>query len=228
MLRNKAGIPFSKLKEILAPMTWRERMEYLWEYYKIVFFVLIAVLLVINSIIGIKRMPDVVFNGTAANVVVPDGGESYLTEEWLQEIGGNPEKETVTFNLVMFPSRDELITEEELAYAQKVTSLAAAQMLDYVLLDMNALEYYLGDRIFCSLENVLTQEQLKQFENKLVYLEEGDGTTYPVAVDISDTSFGQACATVDGMVFIGFPGNTERAELSDDFLDYLLKWETKE
>lgn len=228
MLRNKAGIPLSKLKEILAPMTWRERLEYLWEYYKLAFFAFIGVLLVVNSIIAIQNAPDTVFNGMAANVVVPDGGESYLTDEWLQVIGGNPEKEVVGFNLTMFPRREEIITEEELTSAQNVTALAAAQMLDYVLMDMNALEYYLGDRIFCSLENVLTQEQLKQFENRFVYLEEVNGTTYPVAINISDTSFGQDCATIDGMVFIGFPGNTERTELSDDFFDYLLEWETKE
>jgi len=228
MLRNKAGIPLSELKEILAPMTWRERLEYFWEYYKIVFYVLIAIVLIINSIIGIKRMPNIVFNGIAANVVVPDGAESYLMEDWLQEIGGDPEKERVSFNLITFPSREELITEDELAYAQQAASLVSAQMLDYVLMDKNALEYYLGDRIFASLENVLTQEQLKQFENKLVYLEEGDGTIYPVAIDISDTSFGQACASIDGMVFIGFPGNTTLADLTDEFFDYILKWEIEE
>ena len=54
----------------------------------------------------------------------------------------------------------------------------------------------------------------------LVQNEEG----IAMAVDITDTAFVRSCVTGKGKVYIAFPGNTARAELTDDFFDRLLAW----
>lgn len=225
MKREGKAANLAALKEILAPMTKKERLEYLWEYYKAVPIVAVVVIAFLASMISSWLKPEIVFEGIGVNVDMIEDDDSYITEDWLQVMGGNAKKETARYSSLYIGSFEADTVETELAVAaQKVMLMAIAESLDYVLMDRSAVDFYIEKGIFSPLEKVLSQEQLEQFQDKMIYVELEDNTKIPVALDISETSFAKQCSVVGKELFIAFPGNTERAELSDDFFDYLLAW----
>lgn len=229
MKRDGRATSLAKLKEILAPMTRKERWEYLWEYYKAVPIGIVLFIAVFGSAFMNLFAPTVVFEGAVVNVELPENGAAYITDQWLQVLDGDGKKEVVKYNPIYFKDiLDEDITAEEIQQSQnaamQVTFMVTAQSLDYVLMDETAMRYYINQGVFSSLDKTLSQEQLQQLEELLIYAENEDGSRYPIAVRLSETDFGKACSSIEDKVFIGFPANTERAELGDDFLMYLMDW----
>jgi len=92
-------------------------------------------------------------------------------------------------------------------------------------MDEISYNYYKKAAIFSSPEEMLSQEQIDQFSDKIVYYtDEEDGATYPVAINITDTAFAQDCLKTNGNVYIAFCGNTGRTERNSEFFTYLLNW----
>lgn len=216
------------LKEILAPMTWKERLEYLWEYYKLVAIFAVVVIAFVISIISTCLQPDVIYEGVGVNLDLPNYDTTYVVEDWLTVMGVDPKKETAKYSSIFVGDLDEEIVDTELAVgAQKVMLMVIAESLDYVLMDDQAVEFYLEKEIFGSLETMLSQEQLEQYAEKMIYAKV-ENQEIPVVLDISDTALAKACGVYGKGLYIAFPGNTGRTEWNDDFLEHLLKWEAAE
>ena len=243
----------AELKETLAPMSWEDRLDHLWEYYKLALVPVVLVVAIIATVIAKANEPEVLFEGVVANVALSEETDALITDEWMQVLGGDPKNEVVRYSEAYFGDMANPKNSDEIQYAQKPMLLAAAQEIEYIIMDKNALTYYLYQEMFVPLEDVLTQEQMQMLEKNgwLFYLEEkvqedaleeifgedvedenGNGNEevglkYPIAVDLSETEFGKNCR-VDGKVYIAFTGNTENAALSDDFLAHLLNWKPTE
>jgi len=228
MKLNGTPESMAELKEILNPMTGKERIAYLWEYYKIVPIIIVSVIVFVVLIFAPGPERKSVFEGTCINIILPEQGEAYLTEEWLQVMGGNAETEQAPCINLYIGDLTTNTDVDAVTLAQKPVLMTAARELDYALMDESSMQVYLLQGLFCSLETILSQEQLQQFGEDLIYCEDEDGARFPVAVDLSDTAFGKACLSADGKVFIAFTGCTDRVELSDDFLTHILNWEPKE
>lgn len=211
------------LKNTLAPMTWKERIGYLWEYYKHVLFLTVIAIALVVSIISIAVSPDPCFEGVCANVQFSEEGITHMTAQWLDVMGGNPKKEVANFSTFLF---QDVGTSDLPGYtlSMRITPMVFSQALDYMLMDQQALDYYLTQSVFQDLHISLTDEQISQMEDHLVYFEKEDGTKFPIALDISEIAFVKAHATTPDKVYIAFPGNTKRVDLCDDFLDHLLNW----
>ncbi len=226
---SRIDTEINQIKKTLAPLSNKERVEYLWDYYKVVAICFVGFVVAIITVIHLSNAPDLVFDGVFANVALQEGEDAYITSEWLEVMGGNPKKEKVNYSTITFGNFSQGYNNQELVQAQKTAAMIMAEMLDYVLMDDIALQYYTSDpntQLFTSLEDLLPQEQLQQWEEKLFYFEEQGGAKYPIAVDITETDFGKSCITTDH-VYIAFPGNTGRAEWCDEFFEYLLNWKPK-
>lgn len=230
MAINEKHGGWKKLKQVLPTLSWPERFEYLWEYYKwvlIVAFFVISILCVTVSTIKNASMENL-FGGTLVNIHLTDEGEAYLSTGWLEVLEGNPRKQEVTLMSTYFEDPT-LSTTDEYAYAAAMSPiiLIGVNDLDYMLLDQASANYYLNKGIYPPLDTVLTEEQLAAFADKIVCGKDVDGNEgVPLAIDISDIPFIQDCLEVEGPVYITFPGNTPRLELSAEFFDYLLAWGT--
>lgn len=211
------------LKNTLSPMTWKERIGYLWEYYKHVFFLTAIAIILVVSLISIAVAPDPCFEGVCANIQLSEEGTAHMTSQWLDVMGGNPKKDVANLSFFLFQD----VGASQLpgyTLSMRIVPMVYAQALDYMLLDQQALDYYLTQSVFQDLHISLTDEQISQMEDCLFYYEKEDGTKFPIALDISETAFVKAHATTPDKVYIAFPGNTKNVELCDDFLDHLLNW----
>lgn len=224
MKQNKLTQYLKKLKGILAPMSWSDRLEYLWTYYKEVLAGLLACILVIYLVINALTARDPAFMGISVNVTLTDEAQQYVTTGWHEKLQAD-KRDEAQFYTGAFGDFSQTGDQKEMTEALRITAMVAAQELDVVLMDEHAMRYFFAQGMFTDLRELLTPEQLAQLEGRIYYLEE-EGIRYPMTIDITDTAFVQKGVNMPPeKVFIGFPGNTDRAALSDEFFDYLLNYQ---
>ena len=219
---------FEKFKQTMATLSWPERIDYLWTYYKWVIGVVILAVVVISIIVSCiyHARLDTLFGGTCVNVEFTDEGDAYLSDDWFALLGGREGKEEVNYFSTILQDPDRTTnTETNAAAAMSVIVLIGTQDLDYIIMDQIGMDYFGEREIFPSLEQVLSEQMLARMEDLLIYNTDEAGNTYPIAIDISEAAFIRNCAKNDGPVYIAFPGNTDRLALSEEFLEYILDWE---
>jgi hypothetical protein len=189
MLRN--------LREKMKPMTLPQKIGYLWFVFKDYALVASAVVILLGAAIvsGINMNIETLIAGVSVNVPMNDFGVAYLSDDYGKVLGAVENKAEVTFITTQVASSD---SSGNMEYNHNVISQlvaqAAAGSLDYVIMSKDAMEILFSEDMFLDLREILTPEQLQQWEEKIVYLviEEG-GEEVPVALDLKGTSFSDDC-----------------------------------
>ena len=217
-----------QLKQELKPMSGKERLDHLWEYYKWVLAVAVAVIALISIVATsiYNRNVKTVFGGAVVNIYLLDETEQYLKAD-IEDMLQIENMERVGLEAI---SMGDLSADVDAATnALVVVAWVATQEIDYVIMDESALSYYLNTAVVSDLSQVLTQEQFDMFEGKLVQAQlEEDGPVVPVALDITDIDFLKDCYVGNRKVYIAFPNNTDHEITPSEFLDYLLAWKHEE
>ena len=217
---------FRKLPQTLKPMTWKQRFDHLWEYYRFTFFVVSVCV-----IIGISLLVDVIVNrqvvllaGTSINVTISEEGTAKLNEELLAIYEGDAsKKEVVTLNVgTPFVTEGEADMEQVYVELMRVVSQIAAKELDYLLLDKNGMDYFVGAEAGEDLRTLVSEEYYKLLEPYIVMGKLDEAGNIPVAVSIKDTEFAKACKRKGEELYLMFPGNTGRTERIEPFLRYIF------
>lgn len=217
---------FRLVLENMKNMTWRQRIAYLWEYYKWLLIGGVVVLWILGMLIGELADPDpkYAFMGAQINVRITDEGRQYLTEDLFPVMGvTDPEEQTVELLDRQLPAM-----EDNPQYAQTevmaMVAMVSAQMLDYALMDEIAYNQYRSNGMFNNLETLLTQQQLSQFDGKLLTTSTDEDGEYFAIIDITDTAFARDCLSGSQRYYLAFPGNTGREEKLPVFVDWILAW----
>lgn len=219
------------LLEDLKGLSFGGKIKHLWTYYWWTLVVLAVVIFFID--LGItsyrNRNTEILIGGFSINQVISEEGETYLTTDWRTALGAESALQNVTLAYAYFEDPNMAVSEDEMAATFQVIAMITAKELDYVLMDQAALEFYLNQDAFLPLENSLTQEQLAQFEDYLVYGTYGEDSTetVPLAIDISHLPFIDECTMNVKSVYIAFPGNRENAQSGAQVLDYLMNWKAE-
>lgn len=243
MSQRKRIVPtFKELKEDLKGMTFREKADHLWTYYKeVLLVVLIMVLLGFATVSSIQNLSkNVVSTGVYANISMTPAGMRYMKEGFAEELGVDNVNDVVEVNYTNFSSlSDPTSSEDNYNATQLLVGLVAAGRMDYALLDDLALEFYITQEVFLDLREFFTQEQLQELEEKnmLVYLQPGEldedgnlieGTLveeerYPIAVKLKDTAFCQD-AMYGKDVYFCVGGRNPNLENTMKLWNYMLNW----
>lgn len=215
------------LKEVMAKMTWQERLDYLWTYYKWVLLALafaLAILCAVATMVQQKRT-ETLFSVSTVNVELTQEGSQWLTGEWRQLLGGTKKHQEVTVISSQFQDPTQSMDpSSEYASALSGVLMMGMQDLDCLITDERGMLHYSQQGIFPSLEQVLSPQQLSLAEGRLIYGVNTKGNTSPVAIEITGTVFAESCVICDGPVYLLFPGNTPRLERSGQFLERVLNW----
>jgi len=216
------------ITEAMAGMSLKQKAEYLWTYYKWVLAVAAGVIVLICIVVSsfMNKSVTTLYSGIVINAELSEEGQAYLSDGWFEHLGGVEKKEKVDISSTYYNDLSATQDPEaDAAAAMRVTAMVAAKELDYIIMDEISYNYYKKAAIFSSPEEMLSQEQIDQFSDKIVYYtDEEDGATYPVAINITDTAFAQDCLKTNGNVYIAFCGNTGRTERNSEFFTYLLNW----
>lgn len=176
----------------LNDMTFSEKKEYIWEYYKIhilvVFFVITTAIVLIISFA--KNNYQTVFTTVVAdgNMTGFSDHTDLLTTEFSKYIGIDGKHKRVIFNN-NFTLTQRQGDEDSYYSTQKIVTMATAHSIDGFLCEYNYVNFYSSgdDLLLTDLTELLTSDELHRLSDYLIYYTTPDGTRIPVAVDLTTT-----------------------------------------
>lgn len=222
---------FKKLKEDLSRMTFKQKVNHLWTYYKstlLIAVIAIAVIsIVVTSIINVNS--DIIVSGVAVNVYLSEDGKQYLADDYKDKVYDGSGLKKVNFaELNLYE-----VTDYEHAQENEYSTMAiAAQIssgdLDYMIVDQVGLDNFLRQRkdILQDLRDLFSEEELAAHEKRLVVMgdDPNNKTGIPVGFDITDTPFIQDNTDQKGPVYLVFALNTPREDACRAIYQYILDW----
>ena len=219
-----------KLKEDMAPMTFAEKVDHIWYYYKTYIFVFTVLGVAIIALLGSMLSKKVaITSGLMVNLTMSTEGYTYLTDDYFDRIGGERGQE-VRLDSTKFENLN-ITTDVEVNYNAAMTLVARVSggILDYVLMDQSALEFYINQDVCMDLREFFTEQELEDMSDRLIQAKiEETGETWIVAVDITDLPFVQANAgTVNeenGRIYFALSGRPAHPDNCRDIWEYIHEW----
>lgn len=219
-----------KLLDDLKPMSWKQRIDHIWTYYKEyigVFSLLIFVCVgLISSAISAQR--ERVITGIMVNITMTQEGFNYLSTDYAEHLEIGKDKD-VKLEYTSFNDLETSTSEQDYYAAMTVVAEVSAKKLDYMLLDELAMEFYAGQEVYMDLNKVFTEEELAEFAEKelLIYcMEEKDQEAWPAAIKINDLAYVQDTVTSEGDVYFALSGSSEKYEQLRNVWEYIKNWES--
>lgn len=217
-----------KARDAMRDMTWRERIDYIWTYYNVHILITIGVAALVISVLSVVFAPkkQVVMSGVTVNIALTEQGEKALTEQLFADFGGtDPDKQETQFRQAELGQ-----TEYGDTTGAEIMTLVgdiAARALDYLIMDEMSMSYLARGGWFGDITESMNRQQIEELSDRLYTVQMEDGQIVSVALEITDTEFIKSCAPKAKKAFLVLPGNTDRAELSDELLDWLLTWKAE-
>ena len=231
MKENKFVKILMNLRENMKPMTFLQKISYLWFVFKDYAMVATVVVILISAgIVGLVNSNiQILISGVAVNVPISEYGTDYIYTDYSKILGAVKNKTQVDFVSTEVTSADNAgLIEYNHNVITQLVAMAASESLDYVMMSKDAMEILFSEDMFLDLREILTPEEMQEWEGKIVYLvvEEG-GEEIPVALDLKGTGFSDDCISRRNSYFLGFVKTTPRKEACKAFLEYLLAWDDR-
>ncbi len=225
---------FKKLRRDLKGMTFKEKVDHLWTYYRWVIIVVVMSCLLISLLAStyINANTHTLLAGLYINVNPDDTAMAYLETDFQAIHTTGVKWEDNVLKEVQLEDKNK--TNDLEAYTYTITtihSLFASQSVDYMLTDQLGLESVWptdrADEAFVDLREFFTEEELQELTaaGKVLYkggLEAG----VPLAVEVSDLPLIREHFGTDQLVFFTVISNSTRKDMVRTFWDYLNQWET--
>lgn len=224
---KKAG-DYRSLKETLAKMTWKQRIEHIWSYYKWGILIAAMIIFVLVGVVSsmLAGQVETLFSGYLVNMYPTEDGQQYLTVQYRDSLGGAAGEQTVLLTAATGISMEEMAASTVgVDTGVQVSAMMGAGSLDYIIMDQEGLDYFIGQNAFLPVTEVLTHDQLEDRQSALVYHENESGKSLPLALEITDLPFAINALQHEGPIYIAFPASSARTSTASGFFDYLLEWD---
>ena len=220
---------WKKLCADMKPMTFEQKVDHLWTYYKewliIGFLLVVSVCAMVTSSKNTSK--EVILNGMLVNISISQQGVDYLGVEYMEAVGGNPDKQKVELDYTNFENlADPTNAEDNYSKSMLLIARVTGGMMDYAILDKMGLEFYLTQDVFRDLREFFTAEEMAALEPYLIYAQvEGEPDRWPMAVDITHLPFVQDTMEQEEQVFFTLSGNVRSEEACRSIWEYINAWE---
>lgn len=247
--KNPKAVIREELKKLSA-LSWGERVGYIWDYYKPLMAAILVIIFFICLGVEIYRnlQKDYLLNAYFVNSNTVLSDYETMTSDFEEYIGGLEKNQVVNIDTTLTISED--LDQYSTASQTKLTAIASTGDLDVIVMDAETFERYYREGFFADLSEVLTEEQLEQWEERLIFREPvadseeesseeaneteeavqgatGSGAqseTVMAAIDISDLDIlEQYNIYTDQKVYAGVFARISHPEMIRSFFDFLLK-----
>jgi len=232
MKETKLHKHLQTLKKNLAPMTWPQRFDHIWTYYKEMIIITVVTLTVVIGV-GVSVLTpkkDLVMGGLLVNTFFNEEAETYLTEELLAQLDGNAKTQEAKIYTKTFT--DPNASEQDGYVLTTIFAMMYAEQVDYVLMDEVGLKAMIQMQGLLDMNEVFTPEEMEQLQDRFFYGQQQDddgnlvGDPIPMAMKVSDVPFIKECEKYNYRdVYLGFAINAPNQDSLRGFWDYFLAWE---
>ena len=174
---NSINDEIKEQKKKFKELTFSEKLQYIWEYYRLIIAAIIAVILIVASFIHayIRNNYD-----TVCDIAVCDGKiTGYDTDDDLLTTG-------FTSYLGIDGKKERIHPDYSYTLEEKFV-LSQTNNLDGYMSEYDDIDHFCFDTscFFYDLRDLFSSEELEQLSDYIIYHTHNDGETVPVAVDLS-------------------------------------------
>lgn len=221
---------FQNLIKVMKPMTAKQRLQHLWLYYKewllVIFFGLMFIGLIFTVLEEQKK--EELVSGMMINISIDQSAMNYLTTEYAQDLGAKNKHQVATVDYTNFGDPLDPEEGENSYYASMILpSRVSGEMLDYIILDQYAMEYYIPQAVYMDLREFFTPEELAEMDKtgRVIYArQEDEDDAWAVAVKITDLPFVKENIKAEGDVYFALSGSSPRPEMCRDAWERINNW----
>ena len=181
---------FREEREAMKKAPLKERIAYFWEYNKLqTFLVVFGVICVVSIVTTILSKKEEVLSGVVLNRfwIKQEGLACEEFSEGYMEYRGYDSSEyemLVNGTLTYIAGETDGIIEENVNSLQVIAASLTAGALDYMIADEATIMDFDGTEHFIDLREIFTEEELKSYEEFLIYSERDE--SIPVAIEVTD------------------------------------------
>lgn len=225
---------FSKMIEIMKPMTFKQKVEHLWIYYKEWLLVIFFGIMLIGLMFTIlnEQRKEVLVGGMMVNISIEQSAMNYMTTEYAQDLGATSKYQVATVDYTSFGDPLDPENGENSYYASMILpSRVSGGMLDYIILDKYAMEYYIAQEVYMDLREFFTEEEIAEFdkEGRIIYArQEDEEDAWAVAVKITDIPFVKENIKADGDVYFALSGSSKKLDMCRNAWERITTWKPAE
>ena len=140
--RKRVTPTFRELMEDLKPMTFWQKVDHLWSYYKEVLLVVLLVGILSAAVVSgyINANRQYLFKGMMINISMSQEGYRYMTDDLLAKLGDGSKNQAVQMDYTNFTNlADPTNSEDNYASSFLFMARVSGQMLDCAIMDKLAL-----------------------------------------------------------------------------------------
>lgn len=217
----------------LKGQSLKKKLQYFWEYYRVMTIIILAVLLILISIVktAVTRK-DTAFYAVFANSFDIPSEEQFET---ILEL--NEKKQQVVYDNSMVILTDPAsYSEMSTTSSQKLVALVASATADVMLADPDLSTSYFDSTFFDNLELYFSKEELDSLGDKVIWYDLVDeetgvptGESMPIAINVGDSIAitSVPCYVVKDVYFTVF-SNAPHPDLVHSFYEHLFTYEPEE
>lgn len=220
---------FKKLKEDLSKMTFKEKLNHLWTYYK-GSLVILAIIIALCSIITSScraRNTETILAGISINVMLSDEGQSYVKDGYYELTKTEGLQQVIYTETHQDDFSTTTALEDNYTALMSLLALCTAEELDYLFLNDVSVKNLLVHGVYMDLRNFFTEDELEALGDNVVWMASGpeDEAVYmPVAVKVEHIPFIAEHATNISDTYFSVVTNTPRLEEVRNFWEYINAW----
>jgi hypothetical protein len=204
-------------------MNWKQRIGYIWDYYKLWIFggIIVALLLgaAFHSALTIHK--DIYLQITLVNADSITVEDSTLFDDFEKKYCDTK------FEKLEVASNIKLKQNDTGAYSGSGYQVLSAQLLageiDAFIADKDTLLYLADTDCFVSLKELLSDQELEQYKDYLVYAKDSKtNETYPVGISLDASQLFAGKHYYQESAVIGVPALSKQSENAVKLIEYLL------
>lgn len=214
-----------KYKVNFKALSTKQKIEYVWDYYKwhvvILVFVISIIVSTVQNAINYKEplLNIIMLNSYGATMNTEDHGfEAFFERYDYDSFDGAVEiKKDIFFSL-----QEELNYEDYESY-EVLFPLLVGQEYQMILGTGEKTLNFLNQGFLSDLSMILSKDILERYKDQLVYFED-EGKKYPCAIILSNNQWLAENNYYDGECYVGILNQENISEVVIDFTEFLLSY----
>jgi hypothetical protein len=189
MDKKKSTSHFSNESGKLKQMNTRQKIRYIWDYYKIYFFLLILSLLIVFYIADAlhQRSREIVLQGFFSNDDYNLFDGRIIAEDFGRYLNLGP-KQRIVFDDSLYVELDS-DADYVVASQGKISGYIAAKELDFIVTTPDLAQHYSTHIPLMDLQDFIPVDLLNRINEYLYYVEGMDSVKKAYALDLSQSRF---------------------------------------
>lgn len=209
-------------KANLKEMSTKQRIGYIWDYYK---WHMIGAVLAVSVAASILHH-FITYREPLLNIIMINGGNNAVSEEnngfneFLSAYGYDPSESPIACSSFYFPENDTAVSSAYLEQQALIAIIAAGEQ-DIFLGNGTVYENYCRQGALVDLSTILSPELLSSYEDSLIYADTEENAPYPCAIELSENPWLSQYGYT-GTCRFGILTSFQNEEACKEFAEFLL------